>query len=120
MATGWTWPVARLLEIHDGDTIKLDVDQGFDEHTHKWIRLADVGAPELSEPDGQQAKADVAAWFAEHAPDGQVQLVTQKVDRPLEIRFRMTFTRYVGVVSAPNGAELNTWLIDKGYVNRGM
>jgi len=120
MATGWTWPHARLLEVHDGDSIRLDVDQGFSTHAYVWVRLADVRAPELSEAGGQQARTDVETWFREHAPDGQVQLVTEKVDRPLEIRFRQSFTRYIGVVIAPNGAELNQYLIDSGYVSRGM
>jgi endonuclease YncB( thermonuclease family) len=117
---GWDWPVARLLEVGDGDSVKLAVDHGFEEDARVWIRLADVGAPERNEPaDWARAKADVEAWFAEHAPDGQVRLTTFRTSKPLEIRFRQTFTRYVGVVASPSGVELNAWLIDKGWLGRG-
>jgi endonuclease YncB( thermonuclease family) len=120
MATGWIWPVARVVEVHDGDTLKLAVSLGFDVWAHPWVRLANVRAPELTEPDGPAARNDVLDWLREHAPDSQVAVTTQKVDRPLEIRFRQSFTRYLGTVTAPNGAELNRYLIDKGYIDRGM
>jgi endonuclease YncB( thermonuclease family) len=117
---GWDWPVARLLEIGDGDTVRLAVDHGFEEDAKVWIRLADVGAPERDEPaDWATAKADVEAWFAEHAPDGQVRLSTFRTSEPLEIRFRRTFTRYVGVVYSLDGVELNGWLRERGWVGRG-
>jgi endonuclease YncB( thermonuclease family) len=119
MATPWIWPVAKVIDVIDGDTLRLDVDQGFSTHAHVAVRLADVRAPELDEPDGPSARNDVLDWLREHAPDSQVQVTTQKVDRPLEIRFRQSFTRYIGVVVAPNGAELNSYLRDKGFVDRG-
>lgn len=118
-ATGWEWPIARLEEIHDGDTIRLRIDNGFGSRAVEWIRLQDVWAPELNQDGGEQAKADVAGWFAEQAPDGLVRVTTIRTSSPLEIRFRQTFTRYVGIVTALNGAELNSYLISKGYVTRG-
>lgn len=27
LSGSWPWPVARLLEVHDGDTVKLAIDQ---------------------------------------------------------------------------------------------
>jgi endonuclease YncB( thermonuclease family) len=115
------YPLARVLQVHDGDTLKLDVDLGFSCHTWAWIRLKDVGAPELSEPDGPAAREDVVAWLAEQAPDGWVTLTTFQVAGAFkEIRERRTFIRYVGIVVADNGAELNEWLRAKGFVDRGM
>jgi endonuclease YncB( thermonuclease family) len=116
---GWEWPVARLIEVHDGDTVKLAVDHGFGEDAKEWVRLRDVWAPELDDEGGPQAKADCDNWFREYAPDGLVKVTTFRTSAPLEIRMRMSFTRYIGIVTAPNGAELNSWLIDKGYVTRG-
>jgi hypothetical protein len=115
----WPWPIAKLLEIHDGDTVKLAIDHGFGEDAKEWIRLRDVWAPEVDDPGGPEATADCQGWFREHAPDGYVQVTTFRTSAPLEIRFRMSFTRYIGIVTAFNGAELNSYLIDRGYVTRG-
>lgn len=119
-AGGWEWPIAKLEEIHDGDTIRLRIDNGFGSRAVEWIRLLDVYAPELDQDGGTQARDDVANWFTEHAPDFVVKVTTFRTSAPLEIRFRQSFTRYIGIVTAPNGAELNSYLIDKGYVDRGV
>lgn len=50
---------AKLINIIDADTVKLEVDLGF----HTWLRatfrLARINAPELMTLDGIQAKAFV-------------------------------------------------------------
>jgi hypothetical protein len=48
-----------------------------------------------------------------------VQVTSFRTSAPLEIRFRLSFTRYIGIVTAFNGSELNSYLIDRGYVTRG-
>lgn len=116
---GWTWPVARIMDVHDGDTIKCLISLGFEVWAQPWIRLVDVRAPELSEPDGPQARNDVLDWVREFAPDSQVQVVTYRTSQPLEIRLRQTFTRYLGLIQR-NGVELNSYLIEKGWVDRGQ
>ena len=116
----WAWPEAKVLNIHDGDSLKLAISLGFDVHVHVWIRLAGVRAPELSEADGLQARNDVLTWLQENAPDDQVAVATERTNTPLELRFRQSFTRYLGLVTAPNGAELNSYLIHKGWIDRGM
>jgi hypothetical protein len=115
---GWTWPVARVVEAHDGDTVKCLISLGFDVWAQKWIRLQNVRAPELSEADGPKARQDLLDWLAQYAPDSRVQVVTYRTSRPLEIRFRESFTRYIGVVSR-DGMELNEWLRLKGWIDRG-
>jgi hypothetical protein len=118
---GWEWPIARLLEIGDGDSVKLAIDHGFGEDAKEWIRLETVRAPEKDEPaDWAAAKADVAAWFREFAPDGLVKVTTYRTSAPLEIRFRQSFTRYIGRVTAlRTPVELNAWLRAKGWIDRG-
>ncbi len=118
LTPGWTWPLARVLEVHDGDSIKFDVDVGFSMHAYIWVRLLDVRAPELSEPTGQQARSDTLAWLVEHAPNSVVELTTYRSSQPLEVRFRQSFTRYLGVVSAGQ-STLNEWLRQRGYVDQG-
>jgi micrococcal nuclease len=55
---------AKLINVIDGDTVKLEVDLGF----HTWLRatfrLARINAPELLTLDGLQAKAFVVAQLS--------------------------------------------------------
>jgi hypothetical protein len=116
----WAWPEAKVLDIHDGDSLKVAISLGFDVHVHVWVRLSGVRAPELSEADGVQARDDVLAWLREHAPDSRIAVATERSATPLELKFRQSFTRYLGIVTALNGAELNSYLIHKGWIDRGM
>lgn len=50
---------ATVLEWHDGDTVKLDVDQGFEGARKSWFRLYGVDAQELKTPEGKVALAAV-------------------------------------------------------------
>lgn len=116
------YPLARLLDVHDGDTVKLDVDLGFSTHAYIWLRLRGVRAPELATTEGQLAREECRAWFDIHAPDGYVQVTTFQT-RGLfkEIREQRTFIRYVGVVAmGPGGPTLNDYLItERGYTDQG-
>jgi endonuclease YncB( thermonuclease family) len=114
------YPVARVVDVHDGDTLRLDVDLGFSTHAYVWIRLKGVRAPELREPTGPQAKRDLETWISTHAPDGLVRVDTfQVAGSAKEIREQRTFIRYVGVISAPDGSELYPWMVARGYVDQG-
>jgi endonuclease YncB( thermonuclease family) len=52
---------ATIIEIVDGDTLKLDVDLGFKLRLRGTFRLARCNAPELLSIAGVQAKAFVIA-----------------------------------------------------------
>jgi len=119
LTDAWAWPLARLLDVHDGDTVKLAIDHGFGEDAKEWIRLKDVRAPELDEPGGPEATDVCQSWFDEHAPDGYVQVTTFRTSAPLEIRFRASFSRYIGIIVA-DGNSLNEWLRERGYTDQGM
>jgi endonuclease YncB( thermonuclease family) len=58
-----------VISVHDGDTITLDVDCGFDWHmVHMDVRLGGVDAPELHRPDhlGEDARGFLLTWLAAH------------------------------------------------------
>ena len=76
----------------------------------------------MSEPDGLRARDEVTVWVAKHAPDGLVAVTTYRTSQPLEVRFRQTFTRYVGTVTsrASPPANLNEWLREQGWTDRGQ
>lgn len=70
---------ARVISVHDGDTISLDVDLGFDVHVARMdVRLAGVDAPELNRVDllGEKAKASLLTWLATHR--GPYEITTAK------------------------------------------
>jgi len=49
---------AFVRSIHDGDTVKIDIDLGFKLWIHGLsIRLYGINAPELNTPEGKKAKA---------------------------------------------------------------
>lgn len=43
---------ATVVSIVDGDTVRLDVDAGFNCHFHEKFRLAHVNTPEKTDKDG--------------------------------------------------------------------
>jgi hypothetical protein len=105
--------------IHDGDTVKLLIDQGFEGRAEKWIRLAGVSAPEISEPGGSTCRAFVIGWLDKRAqvPGGPppvlsrlrwpLRVVTDKTQaiEPIQVQ---SFTRYVGwIYDLATGESLN-------------
>lgn len=58
--------VARVLEWHDGDTVKLDLDLDYETHNNGWHRLIGIDTPELSTVEGKA----VTAWVEALAPAG--------------------------------------------------
>ncbi len=56
----------QVLEVFDGDTLKVDVDSASARNAYPYgdierVRLHGVNAPELNEPGGQAAQARLAA-----------------------------------------------------------
>lgn len=51
------------IDVHDGDTIKVDVDAGFHMHYHTRFRLSGLNCPELATPAGPPARDFTAAWL---------------------------------------------------------
>lgn len=54
---------ATIIEWHDGDTVRLDVDKGFEDHQHSWFRLYGINCPELSTAAGKVARDYVNAQW---------------------------------------------------------
>lgn len=115
----WTYK-AQLLEITDGDTVKLTIDNGFFNREVHAIRLRGVNTPEIFTKDaeekarGQVAKEIVQDWFNEanvcrelEMTDWPLILVTQKD--------KQTFNRYIGDVYCVCGEWLNEYLRKAGY-----
>lgn len=64
---------AKLVKVVDGDTLKLDIDLGFNLwHLNQNVRLADIDAPELRTKEGKEAKA----YLKKMLMKGQVLYIT--------------------------------------------
>lgn len=66
------WRRCTVRSVHDGDTMMLHIDLGFDVWTTKPLRLLGINAPELRNPDGsgKVALAYAAQWTLDHAVHG--------------------------------------------------
>jgi hypothetical protein len=104
-----TWR-ARLDEVHDGDTVRLVVDTGFDTTTRKWMRLRRVFAPELKQAGGLECRDAVMRWM---------QITTHYGTWPLEVdTYRtsgdndvVTLDRYVAEVRDNFAVSLNDGIV---------
>lgn len=56
MATFGPYPAA-VMSIHDGDTMRVSVDLGFDVATSQNCRVHGINAPELGTPAGKESLA---------------------------------------------------------------
>lgn len=55
---------AKVASVHDGDTLRLDIDCGFNVWLHRVpCRLLGVDAPELGTPEGRAARDWLRAWL---------------------------------------------------------
>ena len=99
---------ARIAYIYDADTIRLDVDCGFNVWLHRVpFRLAGIDAPELGTPGGIEARD----WLRALLPVGsEVVAITQK-DRGDKYG-RMLATLYL---PADPVISINQQLIDAGH-----
>lgn len=103
--------------VHDGDTVKVLVDLGFDARIEKWIRLAGVRAPEVGQPGSTETWTFVATWLMNRAGFSAAAKrhlrwplrITTEMTRTEEPTERTSFARYVGTIyDASGGGSLNT------------
>jgi len=113
-----TYWVCTVTDVHDGDTVRFDIDQGLGSHQHEWIRLKGVYAEEKPKPGWEEARQVLAGLLGGHGPIFQI--TTERLADPIQIRERRTFVRYVGRVRAiKTGFVINQLMVDLGYIDKG-
>lgn len=97
--------------VHDGDTITVSIDQGFNTWRLKQhLRIAGISARELSMPGGPEAFHHLRILLL---PVVALKIRSYKVDHdPADL---MSFDRYVVSVALPDGKDLAHYLISVGY-----
>jgi endonuclease YncB( thermonuclease family) len=93
------------VDVHDGDTIKVDIDFGQDIWTRgRLVRLAGIACRELSEPGGKEARDALAELLP-------VQLMVH-IDSTGWDKFG---GRIDGLVFLPDGRTVQSWLLAEGW-----
>lgn len=113
---------ARVVDVHDGDTLTVELDLGFRLAAKVDVRLQDVYAPELRQHGGTETKAYVQGWvdtmernYYGHDWPFIVRTLRKKDDSE-EVT---TFDRYVAVVTDLGGTDcLNVAVEDYVKANK--
>jgi micrococcal nuclease len=95
-----------IVDIHDGDTVTVDIDLGFYLTFRTPIRFAGINAPELATAAGKAARAALVAFVAAHP--GQWTAVTYKTGVE-------KYGRWLAKLIAPDGTDMSAWMVASGY-----
>lgn len=113
---------ATVLEWHDGDTVKLRIDEGFGNSITCWVRVIGAYAPELKEPGGPEAKAYVESICPVNST---VYVLTRKPGSGngdfQGKQLGQSFARWLGqVYTSAAGADLAEILVATGHATRNQ
>lgn len=91
---------AQLLDVIDGDTIRVLIDNGFHSRSEVDLRLWGVSAPERNQLGGPETHAFVRAWMDRtvQTPLRWPLYVQTYQTTTVEPSQKMTFTRYLATV----------------------
>lgn len=104
----------KILEVHDADTFKVEIDLGFYTTVKQWLRLKGIDTDELGGERGEAARIYVQRLMPTGTPiDMDVELVKT---RKGEEDYKWTFRRFVASVTLPSGEDLATHLRVNGFV----
>lgn len=102
---------ARPIRVIDGDTIVVEADTGFYGRHEVHIRIADLNAPELNEPGGEEAAIRLRQAI-DSPSEWSLRVVTRQRETVVsEVR---SFERYVGDVLVVGDA--GGWVDVKGLL----
>ena len=90
--------------VHDGDTVHVRLDVGFDLNVYTRVRIDGINAPELSTPAGKQAR-DFAQTLLK--PGDAVEVVSFGWDK--------YGGRIDGSIKMPDGRDFGQTMLDTGH-----
>jgi endonuclease YncB( thermonuclease family) len=93
---------ATVVDVHDGDTVRVLIDLGFSVRYAADVRLLGLNAIELGDPGGIEAKAHLQGLLT-----GPVTVSTVKPDK--------YGGRYDAVLTTADGANINNKMVADGY-----
>lgn len=99
---------AHVVDVHDGDTVRVDIDLGFSMSLRNLrIRLAGIDTAEMTSKDPALKQKAIAArdWLREKCLDKDVFLESHGMDK---------YGRWLGRLHTPEGSCINDALIQEG------
>ena len=105
--------MATVVGVHDGDTVTLDVDLGFNIHFQLKCRLDGINAPELPTDAGMAAGKHLKELILRGGNAvGRVHVLTNKDKQE-------KFGRYLAILWSPTiefaNVSINKQMIDDGF-----
>jgi len=92
-------PLDLGAPVHDGDTLRLELDRGFDDRSVRDLRLYGVFAPELKQPGGLDTTAYVVGWLRAQADGaGSWPLAVDSLRVRDDSHEQVTLGRYLAIV----------------------
>jgi micrococcal nuclease len=100
---------AVVVNVVDGDTVDLLVDQGFRSYFGDRFRLVDIDTPERGQPNWDEA---TTALMTKLPVNIKVRITTYhpRVRDP-----RDKFGRWLAHIFLEDGTDVNKWMVDNGY-----
>lgn len=99
-----------VVEVHDGDTVTLDVDLGFSIwHRGMRVRLLGINAPELSSDAGKHSQI----YLRNLLPIGSRHVLESHKDRADKYG-----GRWLGVIRFRSGQSANDMMVEAGFAVR--
>ena len=104
---------ATVVSVTDGDTVRLDIDLGFNVILHGTsVRLMGINAPEVATPEGKVAKT----YLKELIPPGTVvtlQSYKDKTEKYGRVLGTLLIDESLG--HKISGGSINNEMLSKGY-----
>lgn len=96
---------ATVIDVHDGDTIRVDIDLGFDvQFRNVPLRLMGINAPELNTEAGKASRD----FLSTRLPDGTAVVIHTVKDK------KEKYGRYLAVIFHED-QNLNDLLVTTGH-----
>lgn len=109
---------AQLVRVKDGDTVRVTLDQGFDDTKKIDVRVLGDWAPEMHEAGGPETQEFVEQWFSSLPLVEWPFIVTTTRMKTVDAEQR-SFVRYVASITSPEGKNLTydvmQFIHDQGY-----
>jgi endonuclease YncB( thermonuclease family) len=84
---------AKVIEVIDGDTFDLMIDEGFSNFTQQRMRLYGIDAPEMKTEKGKVLQINLSRQFL-----GGVPVVVQSIEAPKSKQFRDKYGRFLAII----------------------
>ena len=84
---------AKIVEVIDGDTFDLMIDEGFCNFTQQRMRLYGIDAPEIRTNAGKDL-----AWNLSMQYPGSLPVIIQSIEAPKSKQFRDKYGRFLAII----------------------